>query len=114
MAGAGTGGWVASAASTTGAMNPTEVKAAAAAGAAHYIDMIVFTNEGTANSFILKDGDGTAVYPPTGAIYLGANQTFNTGLLPYRIKVVTAKSITCTTTAADHAACVVHGYTQTV
>jgi hypothetical protein len=111
MSGDATGGWVASAASTTGAMNPTEVKAAVAAKA-HYIEMVVFTNEGTANSFILKDGDGGAIYPPTGAVYLGANQTFNSGLLPKAVKVTSAKSLTCTTTAADHAAVIVHGYTR--
>lgn len=111
MAGDATGGWVASAASTSAALTDESVRAAPGAGKYLVLEQIVFSNEGTANSFILEY-DTTQVYPPTGAIYLGANQTFNSGRLPYPITLAANKALTVTTTAADHSCTIVHGYTK--
>ncbi len=111
MAGDATGGWVASKVSTDAALTGSEVKATPGASKQLVLEKIIFSNEGTANSFVLKDGDATAVYPPSGAVYLGANQTFDSGALPYPIKVTANKSLTVTTTAADHSTTIVHGYT---
>jgi len=113
MSDANTGNWYASAASTAAALTGVEVKATPGAGKFLVITQVVFSNEGTANSFVLKDGDATAVYPPTGAVYLGANQTFNSGKLPHPITLPVAnKSLTITTAAADHSVTIVHGYVK--
>ena len=113
MSDANTGNFVASAASTAAALTGVEVKAAPGAGKYLVLTQIVFSNEGTANSFILKTEDGTAVYPPTGAVYLGANQTFNSGKLPHPITLPVAnKNVNATTVAADHSVTIVHGYVK--
>ena len=108
MSGDATGGWIASASSVAAALSAAEVKAAPGAGKSFVIEEIVFSNEGTANSFVVKDGDATVLYPPTGAIYLGANQTFNSGRPS--IPVTANKNINVTTSAADHSTTIVHGY----
>ena len=109
MSGDATGGWVASAASTVAALTATEVKATPGAGKSIVIEQIVFSNEGTANSFVVKDEDAVALYPPTGAIYLGANQTFNSGRL--NIRVTANKNVNVTTSATDHSTTIINGYT---
>lgn len=104
--------WVASAASVAAALTDQPLKAAPGAGKHLEITQVVFTNEGTANSFLIEDEDGTAVYPPSGAIYLGANQTFNSGPLADPIPVAENVNVNVTTTADDHATAIVHGRTR--
>ena len=108
MAGDATGGWIAPKASTDGALTDSEVRAAPGAGKYLVVEQVIFSNEGTANSFLLEY-DTTAVYGP---VYLGANQTFNSGLMPFPITLAANKALTVTTTAADHSNTIVHGYTK--
>jgi len=100
-------------ASSAAAMNATEVKAAPAAGKFLCIRKIIFTNGSVANTFVLKDGDATVVFPSSGVIYLGVNQTWDSGLLPSPIRLVTAaKNLNITTTAAGTSAVSVFGFTE--
>ena len=103
--------WVASAASVAAALSAAEVKAAPSAGQFLHITKVVFSNEGAANSSILKDGDATAIYPPTGAVYLGTNQTFVSGDMDLVLPTA-AKNLNVTTSANDHSCTIIHGYTK--
>jgi len=106
------GNWVAGA-SSGAAMAATEVKAAPGAGKFLAIRKIIFTNGSVANSFVLKDGDATVIFPKSGVIYLGVNQTWDSGKLPADIVLPVAnKNLNITTTAAGTAAVSVFGYTK--
>jgi hypothetical protein len=63
-----------SAASTAAALTNASVQATPGAGKRLVIRQVIFSNEGTANSFSLKDGSGGSVV--FGPIYLAANNTF--------------------------------------
>lgn len=96
-----------SAASTNAALTNQSVQAAPGAGKSLIVRQIIFSNEGTANSFALLNGSGGANVLGS-VIYLGANQSFTYKLFkPYKLTANTA--LVVTTTASDHASVIAEG-----
>lgn len=103
------GAWVpfkGSQASTDAALTNASVQASPGTGKYLVVRKVIFSNEGSANSFALLDGSGGTSL--LGTIYLGANQTF-TYTLANPIKLTAATALCVTTTATDHANIVVEG-----
>lgn len=95
-----------SAASTAAALTNASVQASPGTGKKLITRQVLFSNEGTANAFTLKDGSGGSTL--FGPVYLGANQS-----LAYRfVKPLVSTSATALvvdTTASDHANVVCEG-----
>jgi hypothetical protein len=100
--------WWAHTGSTAAALTNVSLKAAPAAGHAHYITDIHFSNEGAANQVSLLDGSGGAALFNE---YMAANTTTSIALTT-PIKLTAATALCVTTTAADHAIIDVGGYTD--